>query len=906
MLSLQAKRSSSLPVCHSGRVPIDRPDPDVLLRALQQQEEKQKLGRLKVFLGASAGVGKTYSMLSEAKEQRNRGLDVVIGYVETHGRKETESLVEGLESLPLREIEYKGVSLKEFDLDAALVRKPQLVLVDELAHTNAPESRHPKRWQDIEELLQAGIDVYTAVNIQHLESLNDVVAQITGVQVKETVPDAFIERADNIEVIDIPPEELIQRLKEGKVYVPERIEHALEGFFQKGNLIALRELALRRAADRVDAEMQSYRAERGVQGPWASRERVLVCVAPNRMASKVVRAAARIAATSHAEMFAISVESERQARRSEEEKMRAIEALQLAESLGMQIFSITGDDIVREVLQYAHQKNASLIVVGKPVKPRWKELLFGSVVDELVRQSGEIDVHVLTMFDEDATPRKPAQKAKAKPEVKGYVVTVLVTLVATGICQLLYEQFDLSNLVMVYLLGVALVSSRYGIREAVLASILSVAAFDFIFVNPRWTFAVSDSQYIVTFAVMLVVSLLIASLTQRLRAHAEASTEREHRTAALYTLSKELAQSRSKRDISTAAVKEIRSVFNADSAVFLFEGQLREIAVSTVGFERDPSEAAVVAWCFEHNKEAGRDTETLPGSKGLYLPLRGAGNAIGVLAILPNTENWPLSPPQKNLLETFGNSLGLALERTLLAKESQESKLQAESEKMRNALLSSISHDLRTPLTSIAGAASSLKEGHGDSKELSDTIYHQAMRLNLQVQNLLDMTRLQSGQLEPRLEWQSIEELVASALQATAEPLSGRPIEVSIPAALPLIRVDGELMAKVLTNILENAATHTPLGSPVTVTAKEATDRVYIEIADKGPGIPKGEEVAIFERFARRDENSTSGFGLGLAICRAIMKLHDGRIWAKNASDGGAVFVVEIPKAAHAPEVPVG
>lgn len=845
-------------------------------------------------------------MLSEAAEQRDRGLDVVIGYVETHGRRETESLLGGLERLPLREIDYKGVRVREFDLDGSLVRKPQLILVDELAHTNAPESRHPKRWQDIEELLQAGIDVYTAVNIQHLESLNDVVAQITGVQVRETVPDAFIERADTIEVIDIPPEELIQRLKEGKVYVPERIEHALEGFFQRGNLIALRELALRRAADRVDADMRSYRAERGVEGVWNARERVLVCVAPNMMASKVVRAAARIGASSHAEMLAISVESDRQAHRPEGAKAQAAEALQLAESLGMHTNSLAGHDIVQVVLDYARQHNVSLIVVGKPVKPRWKEVLFGSVVDELVRNSGEIDVHVLTMFDEDSSKGPSSKQGIGRGTPTGYAVTVVVTLLATGVCQLLYERFDLSNLVMVYLLGVALISSRYGIREAILSSLLSVAAFDFIFVHPRWTFAVSDSQYIVTFAVMLAVSLLIASLTQRLRSHAEASSDRERRTAALYTLSKELAQSRSKREIALAGIKEIHSVFNADSAIFLNDNGLREIASSVGGFERDPSEAAVVAWCFEHNKEAGKDTETLPGAKGLYLPVVGTGKAIGVLAVLPNPARWPLSPAQMNLLETFANTLGLALERTLLAKESHESRLEAESEKMRNALLSSISHDLRTPLTSIAGAASSLREGQGDSKELSETIYQQAMRLNLQVQNLLDMTRLQSGKLELRLEWNSVEELIGTSLSLTSEPLKNHSIETSIPSDLPLVQVDGELIVKVFANVLENAASYSPPASTIKIMAREASDRVYVEIEDEGAGIPMGQESLIFDRFSRGFERDSSGFGLGLTISRAIMKMHDGRIWAKNGPERGAVFVIEIKKTEKAPEVPVG
>lgn len=485
-------------------------------------------------------------------------------------------------------------------------------------------------------------------------------------------------------------------------------------------------------------------------------------------------------------------------------------------------------------------------------------------------------------------------------------MTVVVTLIATGICQLLYNQFELINLVMIYLLGVTFISSRYGMREAALGSILGVAAFDFIFVHPRWTFAVSDSEYLVTFGVMLLVSLLIASLTQRLRAHAESASEREQRTMALYNLSKDFAQSRSKREIALAAIKEIRAVFESDAAVFLADDGLREVAASTGGFERDPSESAVVAWCFEHNREAGKDTETLPGSRGLYLPVRGAGSAIGVLAILPNPARWPMSPAQTNLLGTFANTLGLALERTLLAKESQESRLEAESEKMRNALLSSISHDLRTPLTSIAGSASSLREGQGDAKELSETIYQQAMRLNLQVQNLLDMTRLQSGKLQPRLEWNSLEELIGSALSITEETLRGRDLTTSIPADLPLVHVDGELIIKVFTNVLENAASHTPAGTSIDLSVRKGDDRIYIEIADQGPGVQKGEETAIFERFSRATEESATGFGLGLTIARAIMKLHDGRIWARNGAEHGAVFVIEIKKSDKTPEVPVG
>ena len=500
-------------MCHPRRVRQERPSPDALLRELQREAPNEARGRLKVFLGASAGVGKTYAMLSEAHEERARGVDVLIGYVETHGRAETQALLEGLEALPRGTREYRGVRIEEFDLDAALARRPALVLVDELAHTNAPESRHPKRWQDVEELLDAGIDVYTAVNVQHLESLNDAVAQVTGVVVKETVPDAVVERADAIEVVDIPPDALRQRLREGKVYVPDQIEHALEGFFKVGNLMALREMALRRAADRVDAEMRRYRTEQGVTGLWPTRERVVVCVAPNRLASRVVRAAARMAASSHAEPIVLVVESDRQRNRPEGEHEAARQALRLAESLGMETTTLHGHDIVGEIVAFARRRNANLVVVGKPLKARWRELLFGSVVDDLVRRSGEIDVHVITAERVSDEKRRTPKAPRVGGSPKGYAWTLVVTALATGACAVLSPHIETTNLAMVYLLAVAGVASRFGLGEAILASVLGVIVFDVAFVPPRGTLAVSDSQYLITFGVMLLVGLLISRLT---------------------------------------------------------------------------------------------------------------------------------------------------------------------------------------------------------------------------------------------------------------------------------------------------------------------------------------------------------------------------------------------------------
>ena len=879
----------------------ERPDPDALLREIQRESPETGRGRLKVFLGASAGVGKTYAMLSAAHEQKGRGVDVAIGYAETHGRQETQALIEGLDVLPRAAREYRGVRVEEFDVDGALVRKPRLIVVDELAHTNAPESRHLKRWQDVEELLDAGIDVYTAVNVQHLESLNDVVAQITGVVVKETVPDAIVERADEIEVIDIPPDELRQRLKEGKVYVPERIEHALEGFFKRGNLIALRELALRRAADRVDAQMQRLRSEQGVSGLWPTRERVLVCIAPNRLATRVVRAAAKMGAASHAEMIAVVVESDRQTNRGAEEHDASRQALRLAEGLGMETVTLGGHDIVEEILAYARRRNANLVVVGKPIKPRWREILFGSVVDEMVRRSGEIDVHVITGGPEPGEKRPSSRAPVPYGTPKGYLSTAVATAVATAVCAALHDHVAPANLIMVYLLGVTFVASRFGPGEAAVASLLSVVVFDLAFVPPRGTFVVSDSQYLITFGVMLLVGLIVSRLTLRLRDQARGSAERERRSAALYSLTRQLARSRSKVEIAQTGAKEIGAVFEAEVAILVpRDGGLQALAPSPGGFE----EPAVAQWALEHDEAAGRGTDTLPASKGLYLPLHGGAGAVGVLAFLPNERNWPLPPAQRNLLETFGNGLGLALERAQLAKESHESRVQAESERTRNALLSSISHDLRTPLTSITGAASALV-ARGEGGDLAETILQESQRLNLQVQNLLDMTRLQSGEVQPRLEWNSLEEILGTALARTGPLLQGRSIEVSVPADLPLMRVDGELVLKLFVNLLENAAAHTPPDAHLWVTTSEGSRVVRVVFADDGPGIPPGAETAIFERFTQGGEQG-GGLGLGLAICRAIMRLHGGVVWAQRRAGGGAEFHVEFPRPTEQPEVPVG
>ncbi len=875
-----------------------RPDPDAILAAIGSSESQR--GRLKVFLGASAGVGKTYAMLSEAHELRERGVDVVIGYVEPHQREQTKALMEGLDAVPLRQVQYRGTTLEEVDVSAIVSRKPEVVLVDELAHTNAPGSTNTKRWQDIEEILNAGVSVYTAVNVQHLESLNDIVAQVTGTRIKETVPDSFFEAADEIELIDLPPAELQQRLADGKIYVPERVQHALDGFFKTSNLTALRELALRRAADSVDNQMQRLRVQEGDSRTWVTKDRIIVCIAPNRMGQRVVRAAANIAATTHAELIAVYVQSDRQENRSSIDHEQGREALELAAELGFEIVRLQGHDIVGEIIEVARRRNASLVMVGKPIKPRWKELLFGSVVDELVRASGDIDVYVITA-EEESQKQPPRPRRFARPiTLLGVLMIGVVVAIETALSFLLFPVFQLANVAMLYVLGVAIGATRGNRTESALLSLVSVLVFNFCFVEPRFTFAVSDSRYLLLFGVMLTIGVVISSLTDRLKQQISVATERERKTSSLYSMSRLMAQARSKLEIAQGAANEITSVFGGEIAVhFAEDGKLLPMVSSKSGFERLPTESGAVSWVLANKKVAGLGTDTLPGASAVFLPLRGADMVVGVLGWRPQEAELPTE--QMQLLETFLNGLGLALERAILAKSSNDARVDAESEKIRSTLLSSISHDLRTPLTSITGAASSLMSGTGDQKELATTIHTEATRLNHQIQNLLDMTRLQSGNVEPKLEWQSPADLVSIALEKAGTSLQNHFVKVDIKGNPGLIRADALLVEKALVNLMENAAKFSPAASQITITVFAQTKEVIFLVADQGAGFPP-EQVS--RAFQAGVHTGTSGFGLGLAIVESIAKLHGGRVSATNAVNGGALVRLEFPLPDQQPLVP--
>ena len=906
-----------------------RPDPDVLLNRIRQQEEKSRRGRLKVFFGAAAGVGKTYAMLYEAQERRADGEDVLVGWVETHGRAETEALLAGLEQLPRQSVEYRGTRLQEFDLDAALERRPSLILVDELAHTNVEGSRHPKRWHDIEELLDAGIDVYTTLNVQHLESLNDVVGRITGIRVWETVPDKMLEEADEVELVDLPPDDLLQRLKDGKVYIPHQAEQAVEHFFRKGNLIALRELALRRTADRVDAQMRQYRDDWSIRDVWQVKERLLVCIGADAQAERIVRGARRLAHTLGAEWIAVYVETPKLQRLPEASRARILATLRLAEELGAETVTLTGHYIGESVLAYARERNASKIILGKASTPAWRRWLFGSAVEYIVSRSADIDVLFITgetAESEVFARHRPyflrtreflglaaEQDTKAWYHRLEFLWATFTVVVCTGVCVLMFPYFALSNLIMVYLLGVGLVAHRHGRGPSILASVLSVISFDFFFVPPRFSFAVSDTEYLVTFAVMLSVALIISSLASSVRLQARIASHRERRTALLYAMSRDLSATRGEEPILRAAIKHLYEVFDSP-CVILLPDERDKIAYPNTKSQFGSlhgADLAIAQWVYDHGTPAGRATDTLPASDTLYWPLGGSEQTLGVIAILPTDPRRVFVPEQQRLLQLFANQIGLCLERVRLAAQAQDGLLRVEAERLRNTLLSAISHDLRTPLAAIVGAAGALNSDTWQldetaRKELAETIKDEAAYMSRLVNKVLEMARLESGTIALNREWQTLEELVGAALNELGSQLIHHPVASRLPADLALIFVDGLMIQSVLVNLLENAVKYTPSGGGIEITAEEETEGVIVSVADSGPGLAPGEEKRVFDKFYRTQrESGNLGVGLGLAICRAIVEAHGGRIWVEPGPKGGAVFRFLIPRHASPPRVGV-
>ncbi|TJZ74821.1 sensor histidine kinase [Chitiniphilus eburneus] len=877
-----------------------RPDPDQLLAELRREEHQAARGRLKVFFGACAGVGKTFAMLEAAQARAREGVTVLLGVVETHGRAETAALLEGLPRLPPTQVEYRGHVLAEFDLDAALARAPQLIVVDEYAHTNAPGSRHAKRWQDVEELLAAGIDVYTSLNVQHLESLNDVVGRITGIVVRETVPDRVFDAAAEVTLIDLPPDELLARLADGKVYLGEQAARAARHFFRKGNLLALRELALRRVADRVDAQMRAYRADQSIQPVWHARERLLACVGAGPGADRLLRSTARLAASLHADWLAVHVETPRTQRQPDAQRQRTLKSLALAQELGAETCVLAGADAVATLLAYAQSRDVSRLVVGRSPQGGWRRWLRPGLAERLAQAAPDIDLYVVAQpAGEPAAPQGEAlagfyaDTGAPQRASRGYLAALLGCAAVTAIAALLHLVFDPANVIMLYLLAVIGVALRYGRGPGAAASLLAVLAFDFFFVPPRLSLSVSDTQYLLTFCVMLAVALVVGQLTARLRFEATVATQRERRTRALFDLSRELAGALTAEQIVEIATRHLGAVFGARVALLLPDGADRVRAAA----DAMPVDAAVAQWVYEHAEAAGRGTRTLPGADALYLPLRAPMRPRGVVALAAEAHALAL-PEQRRLLDTCASQIGLALERVHYVDVARDAIVAMEGERLRNSVLSSVSHDLRTPLTSLTGLASLLAERELDpaqARELAASMRDETRRLSQQVTNLLDMARLEAGvQLNPA--WQPIDEVVGTALRGAAPWLGAHRVRTVLAPDLPILRFDGVLIERVLLNLLENAAKYSPAGGEIVVSARVVDGALVVSVSDDGPGLPPGPTARLFDKFGRGEvESATPGVGLGLAIGKAIVAAHGGIIDAANRAPHGAVFTFTLP-----------
>jgi two-component system, OmpR family, sensor histidine kinase KdpD len=891
-----------------------RPDPDELLARVRAAEAQAKRGKLTIFFGAAPGVGKTYTMLEAARtEIGDQRRDVVVGVVETHGRYDTSSLLIGLELLPRRMIAHAGIKLEELDLDAAIMRRPQLLLVDELAHTNAPGSRHLKRWQDVEEILDAGIDVFATLNVQHLESLNDVVAQITGVVVRETVPDAVFDRAYEVRVVDLPVDELLERLREGKVYVPKQAEKAAESFFREGNLIALRQLALRRTAERVEAKVRFYKEVHGIDATWPTGERVLVCISSSPHSARLIRAARRMATSVHAELLGAYVETPASLRMSSAARERLAANMRLLESVGGEPVTLRGEDAATETVRYARKRSVTKIVVGKPTHSRWRDFFVASFLDDIVRHSKEIDVYVISGLGEESRPPAHAEREDKKRPASSasqYVAGAAIIGVATAASWLLFGQQGIADVVMVMLFGVVIVAMRLGYGPSLVAAVLAVLAFDFFFIPPYLSFAVSDLRHIATFAVMFFVAVMVSHLTKRIREQADSARERERRTASLYAISRELSVAQSREVLLASTARHLREVFAARVAVLLPDaptgtayGTLSIIYADPDTFAAGDKDLGVAEWVWQNQRPAGAGTDTLPASRPLVVPLRGSHGRVGVLGLFAGEGAQLGDPDERTLIETFAGLIGSALERIQLAEEARRARLRVETEQLRNALLSSVSHDLRTPLAVVTGATSTLLDESAVAqmdpearRDLLVTAHDEALRLARLVRNLLDMTRVEAGALEVKKRVESVEEVVGSALARTQDRLRGRDVKTLVPEDLA-VPCDSALMEQVLINLLENATKYSPSGSPIELAARSRGDFVEVDVSDRGPGIPEKDRERVFDKFYRLKEREGGGVGLGLTVCRGIVEAHGGSIRALPRDGGGATFRVALPAA---------
>ncbi len=877
-----------------------RPDPDALLAQIQHDEQRAGRGKLRIYFGSSAGVGKTYSMLTAARKLLADGVDVVAGVVETHGRSETAGLLEGLPALPAARIEYRGKQLAEFDLDAALARKPGLLLVDELAHSNVAGSRHPKRWQDVDELLAAGIDVYSTLNVQHLESLNDVVGGITGIVVHETLPDTFFDRADEVVLVDTPADDLIERLAAGKVYLPAQAERAAKNFFRKGNLMALRELALRRTADRVEDDVQAYRIQRSIEPVWKTEGALLCCIGPHAGAEHVVRSTAQLARQLAVTWQAVYVETPALQRLDGARREAILQTVKLAAQLGAQTTILSAQDLAKALVDHARQNNLSKLVLGhSDTRTWWPRRTLGQAIAALAPDIDRIEVGRTQRARPAPVRHGTAAQGAAHSggQIRRYAMAVAVCAATTALSHLLVPYFDLANIVMVFLLAVVCVAVWLGRGPAVLAAFVNVAAFDFFFVAPRLSLAVSDVQYLLTFAVMLIVGLVTGQLTAGLRFQARVATHRETRSRALFEAARDLSNMLTNEQAVEVAQAVVSREFRAKVAIYVLDmhDRLQAPRIDAEGLDRGTAQ-----WSLDHNQAAGLGTDTLAGSAWLYLPLKATMRSRGVLAIRPDEPRYLMVPEQRQQLETFAALTAMALERVHYIEVAQSATVQMESERLRNSLLAALSHDLRTPLAALVGTAELLAASQPalspQQQAMAAGLSEKSLRMSNMVTKLLDMARIQSGEIRLRMEWQSMEEIIGSAVKSAQASLGQRPLKVQLDPDLGLVECDAVLIERVLANLLENAGKYTPAQSPVEILVCAVGSELHTSVRDHGPGVAKGQEELIFEKFTRGEaESATPGVGLGLAICRAIVQAHQGRIWVEPTQPHGATFSFSLP-----------
>jgi two-component system sensor histidine kinase KdpD len=885
-----------------------RPSPEALLEAARREEGR--VGKLRIFVGAAPGVGKTYEMLQQARARKRDGYDVVIGAVETHGRKETEALLEGLEVIPRRRLEYRGQWLDEMDLDAILARHPQIVLVDELAHTNAPGSRHPKRYLDVEELMSRGIDVYTTVNVQHIESLNDVVAQITHVRVRETVPDSVFDRADAVELVDLTPADLIQRLKEGKVYVPKQAERALQHFFSPANLTALRELALRRTAERVDEQLLTEMQARAIPGPWAAGERILVCISEDPRSAGLVRYAKRLADRLHGMWTALYIESRRTLQLSEVERDRIADTLRLAEALGGEAVTIpsAGRHIADDVIGYAQSNNITQIIIGKSARTRWFEIVHGSVVHDLVRRSGNISVHVIA-GDElvgKPVPKKTVRTAEEAPsfDIRSYAFALVAVAVALGLGEVVQWLIGLENVDLVFLTAIVAVAVRFGLWPSLFASVVASLCYNFFFLPPIYTFTISDPVNIAAFGFFILVAIIVSHFAARGRTQAVVAHGRVRTVESLYAFSRKLAGVGTLDDVLWATAYQTALMLNVRVVLLLPEDGTIAVKAGYPPEDRlDESDIAAARWVWENNRAAGRGSDTLPGAKRLFLPMRTGRGLVGIVGIDSDKSGPLLTPDQRRLLDALIDQGAVAIERVNLVEDFERAKRAIETDRLRSALLTSISHDLKTPLASVLGAAGTLRDlssalSDAQKADLLSTIIDESERLNRFIANLLDMTRIESGAIVPNTARHDLGEIVGSALRRASRMLARHHVELELAADLPMLDLDAVLFEQVLFNLLDNAAKYSPEGTTIRLQSWRDGDAIYLQVVDEGDGIPAAELEKIFDKFYRveKGDRVRPGTGLGLAISRGFVEAMKGTITAANRADRpGAVFSIRLP-----------